>query len=63
MQSADGRGGNLQGGGRGRMGGQFAGGPGGFCVCPQCGHREPHERGVPCNQSQCPKCGLPLTRE
>lgn len=58
------RGANPRGGqGRGRMGGQFAGGPGGSCVCPQCGHKEPHERGVPCNQSRCPKCGLPMTRE
>ena len=33
------------------------------CVCPQCAHREPHERGVPCYERKCPKCGIPLMRE
>jgi predicted Fe-Mo cluster-binding NifX family protein len=56
-------GGNRPGQGRGRMGGPVAGGPGGYCVCPQCGHRQPHERGVPCSQQQCPKCGLVMRRE
>lgn len=49
-------------GGRGRMGG-FSSGAVGVCVCPQCGHRQPHERGVPCTQQQCPNCGVFLTRE
>jgi hypothetical protein len=49
--------------GRGRMGGPLAGGAGGTCLCPKCGHREPHERGVPCVQKQCPKCGTSMTRE
>jgi predicted Fe-Mo cluster-binding NifX family protein len=49
--------------GRGRMGGPLAGGPGGTCLCPKCGHREPHERGVSCVQKQCPKCGTAMTRE
>jgi predicted Fe-Mo cluster-binding NifX family protein len=59
------RGGMGQGGGqgRGRMGGPLAGGAVGTCLCPKCGHREPHERGVPCVQKQCPKCGTALTRE
>ena len=51
------------GGGQGRMGGSQAGGAIGFCVCTKCGHREAHERGVPCVQKQCPKCGAALTRE
>ena len=48
--------------GRGRMGGGFAAGPGGFCLCPVCKHREPHERGVPCIQKKCPKCNAPMVR-
>lgn len=35
----------------------------GFCVCPQCSHREPHVRGIPCSRKQCPVCGSPLVRE
>ena len=50
-------------GGRGRMGGPFGAGPGGSCVCPQCGYREPHKRGVPCIERKCPKCGVTLVRE
>ena len=49
--------------GRGCMGGPLAGGAGGTCLCPKCGHREPHERGVPCVQKQCQKCGTSMTRE
>jgi len=48
--------------GRGRMGGPLAAGPGGVCVCPQCGHKVPHVPGQPCNQTACPKCGTTLTR-
>ena len=56
--------GGAQGGRRlGRMGGPSAAGPGGYCVCTQCGHQEPHERGIPCTQRQCPKCGAPMTRK
>ena len=72
-----GRGGMGQGGGRGlgggrgkgkggqgggRMGGPLAAGPSGFCICPQCGQKEPHERAVPCLMRKCPKCGATMTR-
>lgn len=64
---ADGRGGAQgqgQGGQRaGRMGGLQAGGAVGYCVCPQCGQKEPHERGIPCVERKCPKCGIAMTRE
>lgn len=49
--------------GAGRRGGARQAGPDGECICVQCGHREPHERGVPCIQKVCPKCGTALTRE
>ena len=50
------------GGGRGRGGGPYAAGPGGECVCPNCGTTVPHQAGVPCNQRNCPKCGAKMTR-
>jgi len=49
--------------GPGRMGGPQAAGPGGDCVCPNCGYREPHQRGVPCYQKKCPQCGTRMVRE
>ncbi|MBP8912836.1 MAG: DUF5320 family protein [Phycisphaerae bacterium] len=48
--------------GAGRMGGPFSAGPGGYCVCPSCGHRVSHVAGQPCNQQSCPQCGSPMTR-
>ncbi|HPK53680.1 MAG TPA: hypothetical protein PK114_04415, partial [Smithellaceae bacterium] len=65
-------GGMGQGGGRGtgrggqragRPGGMLAAGAGGFCVCPQCGKKEPHQQGVPCFQRKCPECGANMIRE
>jgi predicted Fe-Mo cluster-binding NifX family protein len=56
-------GGGGRGGSRGgRMGGPLAGGPGGECVCPNCGEKAPHTAGQPCNQMKCPKCGTSMTR-
>ncbi len=61
-----------QGGGRrqgrggqrpGSMGAPVAAGSVGYCVCPQCGLREPHERGLPCVERKCPKCGTAMSRE
>ena len=49
-------------GGRGRHPGGFGLGPGGECVCPNCGNKVPHQRGVPCYEHSCPKCGQPMTR-
>jgi predicted Fe-Mo cluster-binding NifX family protein len=67
MGTGGGQGGTGIGGGRGqgrgRMGGFQATGTVGMCLCPKCGHRQEHERGIPCVQTQCPKCGTSLTRE
>jgi hypothetical protein len=49
--------------GRGRMGGSSAGaGPDSYCVCPQCGAKVPHQRGIPCYNMNCPQCGTRMTR-
>lgn len=48
----------------GRRGYQAIGlGPEGFCLCPKCGFRQPHQPGVPCIKERCPKCGSALVRE
>lgn len=56
-----GRGQDSSGGGRG-MGGGRGRGSGGDCVCPDCGHKTPHERGTPCYEVKCPNCGSSMTR-
>lgn len=34
------------------------------CTCPNCGHQETHrDRGTPCDEKQCPKCGKPFKGE
>ena len=48
--------------GRGRMGG-LAAGPGGECICPNCGTKTVHQISIPCYQQECPKCGSNMTRE
>ncbi|MBN1851011.1 MAG: hypothetical protein JW932_20795 [Deltaproteobacteria bacterium] len=63
MAKKHGRGQDSSGKGRGMGGGQKAQGPGGYCVCTTCGHRVPHERGEPCFELRCEKCGASMTRE
>jgi len=59
-----GGGGRGGGSGRGRNSGLRSGsGPGGYCVCPKCGNRTPHQRGVPCVQQECPTCHIPTRKE
>lgn len=50
------------GGGRGRGDG-FCAGPGGCCICPNCGEKTSHQLGVPCYEQRCPECGTEMTRE
>lgn len=50
-------------GGRSRARGSgFAAGPGGDCVCPNCGQKATHQLGRPCFEQKCPKCGAAMTR-
>jgi len=51
-----------RGDGLGRMGGPVAGGPGGKCVCKECGATATHKTGAPCSDIKCPKCGATMTR-
>jgi hypothetical protein len=51
-----------RGGRRGQMGGPGLG-LGGQCVCPSCGATKAHQRGVPCTQMRCPRCGQPMARQ
>lgn len=30
------------------------------CVCPKCGEKVVHQRGIPCLQTKCPKCDTPM---
>jgi predicted Fe-Mo cluster-binding NifX family protein len=62
MRPGGGRGQGRGGQRAGRMGGPRAAGPSGDCVCPQCGQREPHQRGVSCVARKCPQCGAAMTR-
>lgn len=60
-----GRGGRGQGqgkGGRGK-GNKPSSGPGENCICPKCGHKEPHVAGQRCLDRVCPKCGTKMNRE
>lgn len=40
---------------------QFGGGIG-YCVCPKCGHKEPHQKGIPCVYTECSKCGTAMKK-
>ncbi len=48
--------------GRGRQSGGFGLGPKGECLCPKCGTKAPHQRGIPCYEQKCPNCGSLMTR-
>ncbi len=47
-----------------RRGGGFRNrGFGGLCVCQECGYREEHKAGNPCQDQTCPDCSKALIRE
>ncbi len=46
----------LRGGGRGA-------GPGGQCLCTNCGTVVAHKQGIPCIEETCPNCGASMSRE
>jgi len=63
MPGGDRTGPPRSGAGYGRKGGNRPGaGPGGECLCPTCGARIPHKRGIPCYNVNCPKCGGKMAR-
>jgi len=31
-----------------------------YCVCPKCGQKVEHDRGTPCAETKCPKCGTAM---
>ena len=37
-------------------------GKGGECICPKCNTSVPHQRGVPCQDERCSKCGAKMLR-
>jgi len=38
-------------------------GPSGYCVCSRCGHKTPHQKGIPCLTLKCPNCNINLKRD
>jgi uncharacterized protein len=35
----------------------------GYCICPHCNQRVPHQAGIPCRDLRCPECGKRMVRE
>jgi hypothetical protein len=65
MPKGDGKGPPRTPEGRGaRMDGTRQGaGPGGNCICPQCGEKVAHKRGTPCYEVECLKCNTRMVRD
>jgi hypothetical protein len=38
-------------------------GTGGLSICPKCGGKVAHRRGIPCQEERRPACGARLLRE
>ena len=54
-------GGKARGEGQGQGDDPQADGGTDTCTCPECGHETEHERGTPCNETDCPECGAMMT--
>ena len=50
----------ARGKGKGRNGKPQGDGGADKCVCSKCGYEASHEKGIPCNEKKCPKCGIAL---
>ena len=48
--------------GKGRMGGPLSAGQAGFCECPKCKTKVPHQTAKPCSEMQCSQCGATMVR-
>jgi len=33
------------------------------CICPKCGFIMPHQQGIPCFQTRCPRCSSAMVRQ
>lgn len=49
-----------RGDGQGQGGSRQGDGGASKCVCPKCGKEYSHEKGKPCSEKKCPKCGVSL---
>jgi hypothetical protein len=49
-----------RGDGKGKGGKRQGDGGADKCVCPSCGHEEKHEKGTPCSDTKCSKCGAKM---
>jgi hypothetical protein len=49
--------------GRGRSEIRSNAGPGGYCICPSCGAKAPHQAGMPCSSLACTNCGARMIRQ
>lgn len=38
-------------------------GPEGYCICPKCGYKTKHQKGIPCSTLKCPNCKANLERK